>query len=130
MEDAVSGSSTETERQNPGGLLEILFREPLGLFESAAGTVRSCSALAGTPADLATDEAAAHRLFDFERGEKRTARQAQHDRIRHKGIARYRPAAPWNRAMPFLELVQVLASGQERKESVREHGIHSGRSGA
>jgi hypothetical protein len=33
---------------------------------------RSCSALAGTPADLATDEAAAHRFFDqLERGEKR-----------------------------------------------------------
>ena len=57
-------SSAETERQNLGGLLDSCFGN-LGLFESAAGTVRSCSALAGTPADLVTDEAAPHRFFDL-----------------------------------------------------------------
>ena len=46
-------SSAETERQNPGDLLESCCRN-LGLFESAAGTVRKCSALAGTRADLVT----------------------------------------------------------------------------
>src|SRR6266478_9074984 len=77
-------SSAETERQNLGGLLDSCFGN-LGLFESAAGTVRSCSALAGTPADLATDEAAAHRFFDLlDRGEKRTARHVRHGQIRHK----------------------------------------------
>jgi hypothetical protein len=34
-----------------------------------------------------------------------------------KGIARFRSVAPWNRAMPFLELVQVLVSGQKRKRA-------------
>src|SRR6266853_3948627 len=78
-------SSAETERQNLGGLLDSCFGNLLGLFESAAGTVRSCSALAGTPAGQATDEAAPHRFFDLlDRGEKRAARQARHGQIRHK----------------------------------------------
>src|SRR6266478_6342334 len=76
-------SSAETERQNLGGLLDSCFGN-LGLFESAAETVRSCSALAGTPADLATDEAAPHRFFDLlDRSELRDKRGTVRSATKH-----------------------------------------------
>jgi hypothetical protein len=90
----------------------------LGLFESAAGTVvRTCSGTcrdASRPVDptkvLHTDSSTCWREARSELRDRRSAIGSA-----TKGIARFRAVAPWNRAMPFLELVQVLVSGQKPK---------------
>jgi hypothetical protein len=73
-------------------------------------------ALAGTPATwrptkvLHTDSSTCWREARSELRDKRSASGPA-----TKAIARFRAVAPWNGAMPFLELVQVLVSGQKPK---------------